>query len=65
MVTVEKKQPQPGPSKLLPLTATLQKIFIDGSTDDSEGLHFVNQHSVEARGIILNLMKAFAPLKLS
>lgn len=52
-------------SKLPLLTATQQKILIACSTDDSEGPYFLNQHSVEARDIILDLRKAFALLKLS
>lgn len=65
MVTVGKRPPYSEPPELLLLTATLEKIFIDGSTGDSDTLHFLNQHSVKARGIILNLMKASALLKLS
>ena len=65
MVTARKKKPYSGPPKLLLLTATLHKIFVNGSTNDLKSILFLNQCSVKARGIILNLMKVFALLKLS
>lgn len=65
MVTARKKKPCSGPPKLLFLTATLHKTFISGSTNDLQSLHFLNQCSVKARGIILNLTKVSVLLKLS
>ena len=64
MATARKKRPQSRPPKLLLLMAILQKIFVRGFTNDLKNLHFLNQHSIEAWGIILNLKKAFVLPKL-
>ena len=65
MATAKKKRPQSRPPKLLLLMAILQKIFVRGFTNDLKNLHFLNQHSIEIWGIILNLKKAFVLPKLS